>query len=415
MAHRFVSSDRQQTYIGNNLNIDDISAGRKVTHAAHGKERIESTFNVKPVKTSKKVKDISGVKLPKGSVAVGEIGLGSKVIVEEPHEVIVYVDKPVEVEEIVYQPKITQQFIDKEVPVYYDEERIEDIEIDEIVYQEYETVEYVDTVCHTERLVPKTVHRKIPVTLTIPKIIENEVEKVIEVPSGEIIHKEVKIVKEKINHKVVFNEKPTPVIVSHIVTPIVSHDPNIIREVEVVDHYPVITPVDVHIAKPVNVNVRAIGGSEVTHKVVTVPAAHYNTMLKKLNPNLDESLPLFMENGVIPMLNQELSFLYPPADAEVVGFNAYDAAFSGIKEEDFVSSSRSKSATSSRTGTSISKHASRTMSMSTTSGSSSHDRTGSFASTYDANSRSTPVTRDTKVHSSQSSVVASKKKGFGRC
>jgi len=311
---------------------------------------------VKPVKTSKRVKDISQVRLPKGSIAVGEIGLGAKVIVEEPNEIITYVEKEVPVEEVVYQPKITQQIVEKEVPVYYDEEVVEDVEVDEVVYQEYVTEEFVDKIITIQKPVAKTVERKIPVTLTIPKIVENVVEKVIEVPSGEIIHKEVKVVKEKINHKTRFVEKPVPIIVSHEINPVVSHDPNIIREVDVTDHYPVITPVDVHIAKPINVNVRATGPGEVTHRVVTVPAAHYNTLLKKLNPTLHEDLPLFMEDGVIPMLNQELSFLYPPADAEIEGFNAFESAFSGIKEEDFVTSSKSskssKSQSRSHTGTS---------------------------------------------------------------
>merc|ERR1739838_586736 len=231
-----------------------------------------------------------------GSVAVGEIGLGGKVYVEEPNEIVTYVEVEVPVEEIVYQPKITQQVVEKLVPVYYDEEHIEDVEVDEIVYQEYVTEEFVDKIITVQKPVSKTV--------------QNEVVKVIEVPSGEIIHKEVRVVKEKINHRTKFVEKHVPIIVSHEITPIVSHDPNIVREVEVTDHYPVITPVDVHIAKPVNVNVRAMGHGEVTHRVVTVPAAHYNTLLKKLNPTLHEDLPLFMEDGVIPMLNQELSFLY---------------------------------------------------------------------------------------------------------
>jgi len=411
MAARFLSADRQQTYVGNSLTIDDISGQRKITQAAEGKERIESTFIVKPVKTSKKVKDISQVRLPKGSVAVGEIGLGGKVYVEEPNEIVTYVEVEVPVEEIVYQPKITQQVVEKLVPVYYDEEHIEDVEVDEIVYQEYVTEEFVDKIITVQKPVSKTVERKIPVTLTIPKIIQNEVVKVIEVPSGEIIHKEVRVVKEKINHRTKFVEKHVPIIVSHEITPIVSHDPNIVREVEVTDHYPVITPVDVHIAKPVNVNVRAMGHGEVTHRVVTVPAAHYNTLLKKLNPTLHEDLPLFMEDGVIPMLNQELSFLYPPADAEIAGFNAFESAFSGIKEEEFISSkSKSSHSSSSHSGSSRSG-ALKGRGASFHSGSTAcSEEDGVYSSTY---SKSHSSNHLSKSHTS--SIVPPKKKSCAGC
>lgn len=341
------TTGRQETYMGNRATLEDIGHGRKITTAAIGKERVDSSFMIKPVKTSAHVNNLSEVKLPKGSVAVGYVDLGARVTVEEPNENVTYVTKEIPVEETVYQPRVTRQYVEKEVPVYYDEHVYEDVEVDEIVYEDHIIEQYVDKIVEIPRPVAKTVERKIPVTLTVPKIIPREVEKLVEVPSGEVIQKEVKVVKEKVNHKRRFLEKPVPIVVEHNVNPIVSHDPNIIREVEVVDHYPVITPVDVHIAKPVNVNVRPAGAGDVNHRVVTVPAAHYNTLLKKLNPNLHEDLPLFMEDGVIPMLNQELSYLYPPADAEIEGFNAFEAAFSGIKEKDFITDS---SSTSSRSG-----------------------------------------------------------------
>eukprot|EP00915_Cephaloidophora_sp_WS-2016_P005002 GHVH01006674.1.p1 GENE.GHVH01006674.1~~GHVH01006674.1.p1 ORF type:complete len:411 (-),score=91.74 GHVH01006674.1:185-1417(-) len=348
---------RQQTYIGNTLTLDDIDASnmRKVTQMAFGKEKVDSSYIMKPVKTSNKVKDLCNVKLPKGSEAVGEIDLGHKVIVEEANEVVKYVEKEVAVEELVYKPVITTEYVEKKVPIYYDEEVTEDVEVEEIVYQDYVTEEYVDKVVKVHRPVPQTVHRKIPVTLTIPKVVNKEVERIVEVPSGEIVHKEVTVVQEKVNHKRRFIEKNVPIVVSHEIHPVVCHNPNVVREVEVTDHYPVLTPVDVHVIKPVNINVRADGAGQVTHRVVTVPAAHYNTLLKKLNPNLHEDLPLFMEDGVIPMLNQELSFLYPPADAEIEGFNAFEAAFEGIREGDFISLSGSSHSSSSSSSSSNSK------------------------------------------------------------
>lgn len=333
------AQNRQRTYIGNTLTLDDIGHGRKVTTVAQGKEKIHATYDMKPVKTDQSIKNISEVRLPKHSVAVGQLDLGKKVTIEEPNAVIKYVEKEVPVEEIVYKQKEITEYVDVDVPEYYDEQVVEDIPVETTVFEDVNVEEYVDKIITVHKSVPKTVERKIPVTLTIPKIIKRDVEKVIEVPNNEIIHKEVKVIKEKVNHKRQFNEKKVPIVVSNHIEPIVQYDPDIVREVDVVDHYPIITPVDVHIAKPVNINVRAVGTSQVTHKVVTVPAAHYNTLLKKMNPGLNEDLPLFMEDGVIPLLNQELSFLYPPADAEIEGFNAYEAAYAGINEDEYLSGS----------------------------------------------------------------------------
>lgn len=385
---------RQQTYIGNNRCLDDIGTGRKVTAAAIGKEKVDSSFVIKPVKTSSHVKRIEDVKLPKGSVAVGEIHLGSKVIVEEPDEVVQYIEKEVPYEEIVYRPKIRQEFVEKQVPVYVDEEVLEDVEVEEIVYEDVIVEEVVDKFIDVEKKIPKVVERKIPVTLSIPKVVKKEVEKIIEVPNGEVVHKEVKVVKEKVNYRRRFVEKPVPIVVEHEVNAVVRHDTSTVKEVEVVDHFPVITPVDVHIAKPVNVNVRAHGQGQVTHRVVTIPAAHYNTLLKKLNPSLHDDLPLFMEDGVIPMLNQELSYLPPPIDAEIEGFNVFEAAFKGIEEKDFI------------TDTSKSSHA---KSKSSTSSSSLSTSTSSTTSSSTSSTTSSDTTSEPKEDSSvyESSYVYS--------
>lgn len=395
-----ISPNRQRTYIGNTLTLDDIGVDRKVTTVAQGKEKIHSTFDIKPVKTDRKIKEIRDMKLPKHSVAVGQLDLGNKVTIEEPNAIIKYIENEVPVEEVVYKAKEIVEYVDVDAPEYYDEEVVEDIEVETVVFEDDIVEEYVDKVISIHKHVPKTLERKIPVTLTIPKIIKRDVEKVVEVPSGEIIHKEVKVIKEKVNHKRRFVEKKVPIVVSNHIVPMVQYDPDIVREVEVVDHYPIITPVDVQIAKPVNINVRPVGNVQVTHKVVTVPAAHYNTLLKKMNPSLNEDLPLFMEDGVIPMLNQELSFLYPPKDAEIEGFNAYQAAYAGINEDDYVNGTGYSS--SSLTGTNSSNSNSNYNSTS---------RSSRYASSYsEKNSSGMNVIQDR--HATATATLKPKKKCF---
>lgn len=255
----------------------------------------------------------------------GEVRKISSVIVDQqylgdrPQNTERIVEVPTVQEQIKYVPVKEVREIEKKVPVY-------DVEyVDKIV--EVPRVEYVDRVVEVpvytdvvrEVKVPQYVDRPHDVIREVKVPKTRVVEKTVEVP-GEIVyvdkpynvHKEVETI-HNINTEV-------PVIVAQTARPIISETGTKMR-IEAKDYQPEIIPVDIHLAKPVDSCLQAVGVLSSHHKVTQISSAQYNTLLKRLNPGFVHDLPYVSENGRVEFVPEgSLNYVEAPKNVMIEGW-----------------------------------------------------------------------------------------------
>lgn len=150
----------------------------------------------------------------------------------------------------------------------------------------------------------------------MPRIENVIVEKTVEVP-GQIVEvpKPYTVENEVPFARYVDNE--VPMVVAQTIKPIITES-NESVEIDVFEYEPQVVVIDVHVPKPVPSQLVASGMVEEIHRLVTVPAAQYNSMLKMLNVHIPEAdqrtaLPYITEpDGSISMLHTtDAGMMYP--------------------------------------------------------------------------------------------------------
>lgn len=202
-----------------------------------------------------------------------------------------YVDRIVEVPRIEYVDKVV------EVPRYQE------------VIREVKVPQYVD--------VPVDVVREVKV----PRV--NYVEQVKEVPGQMIEVPKPYTVEQKVEI-LRYVDTQRPVVVAQTVKPYIVEGAGVC-EVDVYEYEPNCVPVDVHVVKAVKAQIQAGGVVETTHKVVSVPAAQYNTIMQQLNVHLShaevQKLPWLTERGQVTMLSERAEWAEPQPGVVIQGLD----------------------------------------------------------------------------------------------
>merc|ERR1739838_72490 len=237
-------------------------------------------------------------------------------------EVVTHVTKK-EVREVEKRvPKIIEEFVERIVEVPQYEEVIRHVEVPQVreVIKEIPRIEvqerYYDVVKH------------------VPKVEIKHVEKVVEVPF-EVISVPKEVTLEERIPVARYQDTEQMLIVAQTIRPIISEGGQEVH-VDVIEYEPEIVPVDIHVAKFVDLNIVNMGIKETFHRVVTVPSAQYNSMLRYLNTHLSEeerqNLPFLQENGKIKFLSQEFQWCAPPSDVRIEGYKPGVIHSSGIAQ-----------------------------------------------------------------------------------
>lgn len=202
-----------------------------------------------------------------------------------------YVDRIVEV------PRI--EYIDRTVTVPQYQEVIREVKVPQVVD------------------VPKEVVREV----RIPKV--NYVEQVREVP-GEVITVPKPYTVEQEIEVARYTDRKTPLVVAQTIKPVIVESQQTVQ-VDVAEYAPQCIPVDIHVIKAVSAQVTG-QMLESTHRVVTVPAAQYNSMLQQLNAHLSgaelQKLPYIADAyGAYPFLNTRATYTEPAPGVAIQGLD----------------------------------------------------------------------------------------------
>eukprot|EP01056_Protomagalhaensia_sp_Gyna25_P000509 Protomagalhaensia_sp_Gyna_25__508@NODE_123_length_5070_cov_465_993838_g97_i0_p1_GENE_NODE_123_length_5070_cov_465_993838_g97_i0NODE_123_length_5070_cov_465_993838_g97_i0_p1_ORF_typecomplete_len325_score67_97IMCp/PF12314_8/2e03IMCp/PF12314_8/0_00054IMCp/PF12314_8/1_2IMCp/PF12314_8/1_5e03YuzL/PF14115_6/0_49_NODE_123_length_5070_cov_465_993838_g97_i0921066 len=230
-----------------------------------------------------------------------------------PETVVKYVNpKQVrEVEKFVKVPQIEWQERVVVVPkIEYVDKMVEVPHVQEIV-REVKVPQWVD--------VPKEVIREVkkPEVRYVEKIVQ--VPQIIEVDKPYRVEKPVPVIKHVDN--------PTPLVVAQTIRPYIVEGATTI-DVDVVCYEPECIPIDIHVPRPVSAQIQAGGVVESTHRVISVPAAQYNTILKQINthlaPNELEGLPFMRDaSGRVSFLSESVSYTTPAPGTQIIGYSQH--------------------------------------------------------------------------------------------
>ncbi|KAH0484239.1 MAG: uncharacterized protein KVP18_003476 [Porospora cf. gigantea A] len=225
-----------------------------------------------------------------------------------------YVDVPKYEQRVIHVPKVEVVEVEKRVPRI--ETRVEErvVEVPQVEY--VERIVEVPQVEVQVRRVPKVQVVDVPrqVIREVPRIHTEIVEKRVDVP-GEIIDVPKPYEVQNFVSYPEFTDHEVPVIVKETVVPKVvqgNHSVNL----RVREWVPNPVEVEIPFAKLVDPVCRAAGVREETHRT-TVTTAHYNAILKLLNPHIgeyEEHLPWKYEGNVIPILPLHEVILKHPSD-----------------------------------------------------------------------------------------------------
>jgi len=298
----------------------------------------QRSYDIKPLKTGSGVK-AKDLKFPKGTVVAGDVYKAPA------HSVVYESSASEEIEELIEEipGPITYRELDRFVYTYVDEIEHVERDVNDVVYEDYEIVEKKEKIVPV--LVKKPVHvdRVVPVTHHIPVITEEIVYQDREVASGEIIEHEIAVPVKRITYKDEIIHRDVPVIVKHTIEPVVVTG-DTVEEVPVRHYYCEVTPVDIHYTSPVTVGVKKHGQIVSRHQLVDIPNAHYNDLVRQLNPELDSKHQAFrIEEGLLKTLTEEASYAYPAKDIDIEGFSPFVVAHENISEEKYFSSVHSQS------------------------------------------------------------------------
>jgi len=269
-----------------------------------------------------------GTGLDRGVSEIGDRRRVKSVILNEellgapPQESVRYVEVPY-VEEIVrHVPRREIVEVEKRVPKYEYEWTEKVVEVPQIQYVD-KTVE-VPQVHEVVRHVPRREVVEVPreIIRHVPKIETKVVEKRIEVPGQVIEVPKPYTVENKVMvpHHI---DKEVPMLVAQTVRPVLTESDEFV-EVDVVQYEPEMIPVDIHVPRGVKTEVVSMGVIEEHHRVVQVPHAQYNSMLRLLNPHINEqesSLPFIQgPNGMVNFLSENVPNIQPAHGVDIEGW-----------------------------------------------------------------------------------------------
>lgn len=244
--------------------------------------------------------------------------IGEENLQAQPEDSVQYIEVPVIEEVIRHVPKREVVEIEKRVPRYEYEWVEKIVEVPQIQWVEkhvevpqiQEVVRYVPVKQVVE--VPKEVVRYIP-KIDV-KIVEREVEVVgetIEVPKPYLVENKVVVPR--------YLDKEVPTVVAQRLHPIITESDTDFVDVELKEYNPQLIPVDVYIPRPVTRSLIAANKYE-EHRVVDVPIAQYNALVKNLNTHLSDkdadAVYVRLSDGTIPMLHGLGSSIVPPTSNE---------------------------------------------------------------------------------------------------
>lgn len=239
--------------------------------------------------------------------------------------------------------------VEKRVPKYEYEtvEQIVEVEVIVPVDKIVEIPKYVDTI--TEKKVVQFVDKPVAVTreIRIPRTIYRD--EVKEVPGPVIERPKYYTVENKVKVPRPI-DKEVPVIVAQTIKPVIIESTEAVV-VEVMDYEPEIVPVDVHIAKPLPSALGFAGQIDSKHKLVSINAAQYNTILRQLNSHMDEqmknTLPFVAENGTVAFVNDDKAhFIVAPANIEIEGWTRSKTTDNHSYKKEHLSSHKERGAQS---------------------------------------------------------------------
>jgi len=276
--------------------------------AAQGYSSMSGGYNLREGERVESTRKIS-------SVVVGEEYLGALPNYDE----VRYVEVPYIEEVVKHVPRREVVEVEKRVPKYEYEyiEKIVEIPQIQIVDKHVEVPQIQEVIRHVPRVQVVDVPRE--VLRHVPKIETKMIEKIVEVP-GQLVEVPKPYTVENPVHVTRYVDKECPLVVAQSMKPSIVEGQEQI-DVEVFEYEPECVPVDVHVLKGVNAHIIA-AGSDTMHKLVSVPAAQYNTMLKSLNSHLGEvevqKLPYLTEAGRVPFVTDGTKFGIAPAQGAVI-------------------------------------------------------------------------------------------------
>ncbi|KAH0471962.1 MAG: uncharacterized protein KVP18_003464 [Porospora cf. gigantea A] len=264
------------------------------------------------------------VTFPEGTREIDQRTISTRIVHEEDmpaKDTVRYVEVPVYQDIVKEVTKKETRHVEKRVPKY-------EIEVvDKVV--EVPQLQWVDKeveVPHTEvvlKHVPRVevVDRQIDIVKHVPIIELQEVEKIVSVPSGEIIEVPKTVQVEQRRTVDVNHDTRTPVLIAQTVNTNITKSGH--TEVACRELSPEIVSVDIHVAKPVDSHLVAKGVVGTVHQHVDIPSSQYNWLLRHLNQNLDhqrvEKLPYKEENGRVEFSHTEVPHHVVDRNVEVGG------------------------------------------------------------------------------------------------
>ncbi|KAH0484130.1 MAG: hypothetical protein KVP17_000734 [Porospora cf. gigantea B] len=226
-----------------------------------------------------------------------------------------YVDVPKYEQRVVHVPKVEVVEVEKRVPRI--ETRVEErvVEVPQVEY--VERIVEVPQVEVQVRRVPKVQVVDVPrqVIREVPRIQTEIVEKRVVVP-GEVIDVPKPYEVQNFVPVPEFTDHEVPVIVKETVVPEVVQGTHSV-DLRVREWVPNPVEVEIPVAKLVESTCRSHGVVHEESRRTTVATAHYNAILKLLNPHIgeyEEHLPWKYEGGIIPILPLHEVTLKHPRD-----------------------------------------------------------------------------------------------------
>jgi len=266
--------------------------------------------------------------LPSGAYETGQSRKVSSIILHEengqvPEPNVRYVEVPRYEEVIKHIPVKEVREIEKVVPKVIEEwvERVIEVPQYEEVVKHVEVHHVQEVIKHVPKVEVRD--RMTEVVRHVPKVEVRKVEKVVEVP-GDIIEVPQPYVVEETMPVAAYEDSEQMLIVAQTVKPVIVEGGKEVH-VDVWEYEPEVIAVDIHVAKFVGQTLVAMGARETTHRVVTVPATQYNSMLRFLNVHLSESdmraLPYLQDaQGEVRFLPDEYQWCAPPEGIKIYGY-----------------------------------------------------------------------------------------------
>eukprot|EP00915_Cephaloidophora_sp_WS-2016_P006275 GHVH01008266.1.p1 GENE.GHVH01008266.1~~GHVH01008266.1.p1 ORF type:complete len:372 (+),score=67.87 GHVH01008266.1:268-1383(+) len=300
-----------------------------MNHAAQNPSRLQVVDTSGP--SHRRISEITTsppYNLPNGAYETGHRKVSSIILHEEvtgevPEPNVRYVEVPQYEEVIKHVIMKETREIEKIVPKIIEEwvERVVEVNHVETVVKHVEVPQIQEVIKHVPKI---EIHdRYTEVVRHVPKIEIRRIEKVVEVP-GDIIEVPQPFTVEESMPVANYHDSEQMLIVAQTVKPVIVEGGKEVH-VEVLEYEPEVIPVDIHVARFVDQTLVAMGAKETTHRVVTVPAAQYNSMLRFLNVHLSDSdmrnLPYLQDvNGQVKFLPEEYQWCAPPEGIKIYGY-----------------------------------------------------------------------------------------------